>query len=118
MIERVIAIYLASLVAVVTVGGGVFMIATYVRLLRVLRTRLPGLWQQLGSPTLGFQTIPHAYFSRKKTFAFIYLGRFHELDDLEVQRLCNRLRITGAAALLVFVAWTVFILTGNLAGHR
>ncbi len=118
MIERVISILLASLVAVFTVGGGVFMIATYMRLLRVLRTRLPDLWQQLGSPALGFQTIPQAYFSRKKTFAFIYLGRFHEVDDLEVQRLCNRLRITGALALVVFAVWMIFILTGNLAGHR
>jgi hypothetical protein len=118
VIEGGISIFLASLVAVFTVGGGVVMIATYVRLLRVLRTRLPDLWQKLGSPTLAFQTIPHAYFSRRKTFAFVYLGRFHEVDDLEVQKLCNRLRLSSALVLVVFAAWMIFILTGNLAGHR
>jgi hypothetical protein len=72
---------------------------------RILRTRHPEIYDSLGRPTLFLNNSIQNSFAVQK---FIFLGRFRQIDDPELVRLCTFLRAFSICYTISFFCLAIF----------
>ena len=81
-----------------------FAMVLFGRIGNLLSARYPEVWKAIGgSMLLQFAGVRRASFAE-----YVIFGRFEELDDPQVSRLCNLLRIPMAGTGIAIVAFLIW----------